>query len=493
MSTKRTSSAFMTSVILHIIIALVAGLYFLSQTQEFKNLIGVDILQPSNPPAPRERPRIVKPLIKPIIQERGPITEELVPAPKRGVTTFQQRPGIPVRATIEVTHKVIKVTTPIHPNVPAVVTSNAPVPRPAASVEFLASDAPGALEISAPVESGLRTTFGTTSRGIAGVSVQHTVGSAHIPGLSMVESVGAAREGELLADVTGKIRLGNVEVPPLPRGEPGGEVVGMGRDIRGVLRFARIRHNLSDWWADSSSLNALTKWLNERTKIKADMNVEGGAIRLTDANLQKSPLVFMTGHDPSIVRSHNLLGSQYGGGKLDNRLSPAEAAGLRRYLIESGGFLVFDDCGVNAPAQAMVRLFLAQMRYVMPEYQIERIPNDHEIYSNYYEMGGPPVGFDIFWWGTRPQRRNFLEGISVGDKLSVIVVRRDYMCAMESVSLPTRSVHYSPGVYRFMTNVAVYALTHGSIADHHNYIPPDKLANQLLPTTAPETARIQSR
>ena len=35
--------------------------------------------------------------------------------------------------------------------------------------------------------------------------------------------------------------------------------------------------------------------------------------------------------------------------------------------------MVFDDCGVNAPAQAMVRLFLAQMRYVMPEYQIERI------------------------------------------------------------------------------------------------------------------------
>ena len=152
----------------------------------------------------------------------------------------------------------------------------------------------------------------------------------------------------------------------------------------------------------------------------------------------------MTGHDPSIVRSHNFLGSQYGDGRLDNRLSPAESAGLRRYLIESGGLMVFDDCGVNAPAQAMVRLFLAQMRYVMPEYQIERIPNDHEIYSNYYEMGGPPVGFDIFWWGTRPQRRNFLEGISIGDKLTVIVVRHDYMCAMEAVSLPTRSVHYSP-------------------------------------------------
>lgn len=492
MSTKRTSSAFMTSLILHISIAVVAGLFFLSQTQEFKNLIGVDILRANNPPPPQVRPRIVKPPIQPTVRERGPVTEALVPAPKREVITSLLRPGVQSQATQDIAHQVIKIAAPIRPNVPTVATTRAPVQRPVASVEFLASDAPGALELSTPVATGLHTTSGATTRGIAGVSVQHTVGSARIPGLSMVENVGAAREAELLADVTAKIRLGNVEVPPLPRGEPGGEVVGMGRDIRGVLRFGRIRHNLSDWWADASSLNALTKWLNERTKIRADMNVEGGAIRLTDANLQKSPLVFMTGHDPSMARSHNLLGSQHSG-KLDNRLSAAEAAGLRRYLIESGGLMVFDDCGVNAPAQAMVRLFLAQMRYVMPEYQIERISNQHEVYNNYYELGGPPVGFDIFWWGTRPQRRNFLEGISVGDKLSVIVVRRDYMCAMESVSLPTRSVHYSPGVYRFMTNVAVYALTHGSIADHDNYIPSDKLAKQRLPTNVPEAARALSR
>ncbi len=493
MSTKRTSSAFVTSVVIHIIIALAAGLYLLSQTQEFKNLIEVDILQPSKPPTPPRPPHIVKPPIQSTVRQHSPVTEDLVPAAKRDIITSSLRSGVPPQAAQEITHQVIKIAAPIQPKVPTVATATAQAPRPVAQVESLTSDSPEALEFSAPVESSLRTPHGTTSRGFAGVSVQHTVGSPRIPGLSMVESVGAARESDLLADVTGKIRLGNVEVPPLPRGEPGGEIVGAGRDIRGVLRFTRIRHNLSDWWADSSSLNALTKWLNERTKIKADMNVEGGAIRLTDANLHKSPLVFMTGHDPSIVRSHNLLGSQYGGGRLGNRFTPTEAAGLRRYLIESGGLMVFDDCGVNAPAQAMVRLFLAQMRYVMPEHQIERIPNDHEIYSNYYEMGGPPVGFDIFWWGTRPQRRNFLEGISIGDKLSVIVVRRDYMCAMEAVSLPTRSVHYSPGVYRFMTNVVVYALTHGSIADHKNYIPPDTLAKRRLPTTAPETARVLSR
>ena len=108
----------------------------------------------------------------------------------------------------------------------------------------------------------------------------------------------------------------------------------------------------------------------------------------------------MTGHDPALTRSRNLLGKQYGGGKMDSRFTEAEAAGLRKYLVERGGFLVFDDCGVNAPAQAMVRLFIAQMRYVMPEYQIERIDNTHEIYDNFYTIGGPPVGFDIFWWCT---------------------------------------------------------------------------------------------
>ena len=304
----------------------------------------------------------------------------------------------------------------------------------------------------------------------------------------MVENVGAARDA--LGDVVENITLSSYVVPLLPKGEPGGRVIGKGRDIRGILRFARVRHDLSDWWTDASALNALTQWLNERTKIKTDMNVEGGAVKLNDANLFKTPLAFMTGHDPALVRSRKIFGWKHGTGRIDGSLSENEAAGMRRYLVEKGGLLVFDDCGVNAPAQAMVRLFLSQMRYVMPEYHIERISNNHEIYNNFYAMGGPPIGYDIFWWGTRPPKRNYLEGISVGEKLSVIVVRRDYMCAMETVSYPSRSVHYSPGVYRFMTNVVVYALTHGSISDYSGYVPESALIKKTLPKQAPAAAKV---
>jgi hypothetical protein len=309
------------------------------------------------------------------------------------------------------------------------------------------ADGSDALAYSAPVAPGGMGGGPKVGRSVDGFgSMTPTAQMVKPGGISLVQSIGAALDG--MSTMAEDITIGFEDVRPLPPGEPGGRVIGIGPDIRGVFRLVRVKHDLSDWWADSSSLNALAKWLNEKTQIKTDMNVEGGAVRLTDANLQKSPMLWMTGHDPSIVQSQGLLREGGGGQKLDTRLGEREAANLRKYLVQNQGMLVFDDCGVNAPSQAMIKIFMAQMRLVMPEYGIERLQNDHPVYRSFYELAGPPVGFDIFWRGTRPPKRNFLEGVSVGDKLVALMVRRDYMCAMEAVNLPTRSVNYSPGVYR---------------------------------------------
>ena len=488
MSAKKTSGALMTSLIVHGVAFFIAGIYLVTQTQQFKDLVGTDILQAKEPPKPQVRKPVIKPIVKPTVPTTNTVIVDQVDVQPRVTTAAVVRPtSVQPQTVLDFSNKVIKLRAPLNPNVPKVTNPNQPVPQVVTHADLPVSDAPGALAFSAPVAMAPSAAPANIGRGIGGI-VQVKVAFERPAGLAMVEHVGATRDA--LGDVVENITLGNVEVPPLPRGEPGGRVIGRGADIRGVFRFTRVRHSLSDWWADASSLNAWTKWMNERTKIKTDMNVEGGALKFTDANLHKAPLLFMTGHDPALTRSHNLMSRQYGGGKLDNRLSESEAASLRRYLVEKGGLLSFDDCGVNAPAQAMIRLFLAQMRFVMPEYQVTRISNDHEMYSNFYEMGGPPVGFDLWWWGTHPPKRNYLEGIEVGGKISVLVFRRDYMCAMESVSLPTRSVHYSPGVYRFMTNVAVYALTHGSISDYSGYVPEDTSANKKLPTSAPEAAKI---
>lgn len=298
-----------------------------------------------------------------------------------------------------------------------------------------------------------------------------------------------------MADMAGRALLGGMDFPPLPRGEPGGRVVGRGRDIRGVFRLVRVRHSLSDWWTDASALIGLAKWLNTKTKVKTDMNVEGGALALHDTGILKSPVLWMTGHDPSMARGMIASGQMDGspGGRFDNTLSELEAANMRRYLVDRRGLVVFDDCGMTrGPKTPMTELFLSQMRRVLPEHGVGRIPRDHALYRVYYELGGPPVGFDVFWWGTHAPKRNHLEGIMMDGKLAVIVVRRDYMCAMETVSMPTK--HYLPRaswpVMRWATNVVMYALTSGNISDYRDYVPSDLLAVEALPAKAPQSARI---
>ena len=316
-------------------------------------------------------------------------------------------------------------------------------------------------------------------RGVVETQIRVAQAPMSPTGLSMIKNISVADAG--LVKMALAISIGSkMIVKPLPRGEPGGRIVGRDKDIRGVFRLVRVHHDLSDWWADQSSLVALTEWLNTHTKIKTDMQVEGGALRLTDSKLSKAPLVFFTGHDPAMAKSYELTRD----GAFKNRLTEQERDGLRRYLIEDGGFVYFDDCGVNAPAEAFVRLTLAELRRALPEYTVDRIPNDHEIYNNYYDMGGPPLGHDIYWWGTHPPRRNFLEGITVADELRALICRRDYMCAMETLSIPSKTAHYSPGVYRFSTNVIVYALTHGGISDYSKYVPEDMPADRIS-TDAP--------
>ena len=518
------SRSWSISFAIHLGLASIVGGYLVTQSQPFKDLTGVEISQPANlPTKPQVRKPVIKPIQKPEVPIESAIIVEPVKAQPRTTNVAVVRTATVRWQTVSaISNQALKLNAPVNPNVPKVINPHAPVPQVVTHTDAPVSDASDALAWSSPVGTGtgknsehtgrgsgagknsehMGRRSGGDGRGISGGTVQVRITDVFesLPGLTMVEEVGTVRDA--LEPVVDGVRLGNLEVPPLPRGEPGGRVVGRGRDIRGVLRFTRVRHSLSDWWADASALNAFTKWLNEKTQIRTDMNVEGGALKFTDANLHKAPLLFMTGHDPALTRSKIPMGCQYGAGKLDNRLSQTEAAALRRYLVEKGGFLIFDDCGFNAVAQSMTHLFLSNMRHIMPEYHVGRIPNSHEIYHNFYQMGGPPIGFDIYHHGGslshfrvdgRPYHlpsRNFLEGIFIGDKLSVLVIHRDYMCAMEAVSSSSRPVHYSPGVYRFMTNVAIYALTHGKISDYSGYVPEDKLAQQRIPTRAPQAARI---
>ena len=501
------SRSWFISFAVHLCLAGIIGGYLVTQSQPFKDLMGVEILQPANKPP---KPQVRKPVIKPVQKPEAPIentviVEQVKVQPRATNAAVVRTATVQPRTVSAFSNQTLKLNTPINPNMPKVVDPHAPMSQVVTQTDIPVSDSPDALTLSSPVGTGagkngehMSLGIGGSGHGISGGTVQVRITDVFkLPaGLTMVKEVGAVQDA--LDGVVGGVMLGNLEVPPLPHGEPGGRIVGKGRDIRGVFRFTRLRHDLSDWWADASALNAFAKWLNEKTRIRTDMNVEGGALKLTDANVMKSPMLIMTGHDPALVANSERL-RQLDTRRKDSQFSQSEAVSLRRYLVEKQGFLIFDDCGFHAAARSMTHLFLSNMRHIMPEYQAARIPNSHEIYHNFYQMGGPPIGFDIYQPGRTIARfsphfslpsRNFLEGIFIGDKLSVLIIRRDYMCAMEAVSLPSRPTHYSPSVYRFMTNVAIYALTHGKISDYSGYVPEDKREQQRVPTRTPQATAI---
>ena len=80
------------------------------------------------------------------------------------------------------------------------------------------------------------------------------------------------------------------------------------------------------------------------------------------------------------------------------------------------------------------------------------------------------------FWGSENLGRGvvfpYISGISIGTRLAVIYSRKDYLCAIETVEIPSHTqlrYRYSREVYKFMTNVVVYAMKYGGITDRTDY------------------------
>ena len=254
----------------------------------------------------------------------------------------------------------------------------------------------------------------------------------------------------------------------IPKEKLGGILEGTGDEIRGIIRLIRLKHSLSDWWQDPTAIPSLIKWLETHTPIRADMDFAGGALRLTDPQILDAPLIIMTGHDKDITVSRQLAKD----GPLQTGFTPEERVALRKYILEKGGMLFFDDCGFNG---LFAHIVADELRQIFPEYPLEIVPHDHEIYSIHYHLPKPPTGGDVFWGNennAQPTQFRFQKGITIDDRLAVVYNRKDYMCAMETAEIESRTMlrlRRSTDVYRFMSNLLIYALKYGGNTDRTGY------------------------
>ena len=257
--------------------------------------------------------------------------------------------------------------------------------------------------------------------------------------------------------------------------ELGAVLEGTARQPSGHIRIVRLKHGLSDWWQDPTAIPSFAKWLDENTQLQVDMTYAGGSLPLTDDRILNAPMVIMTGHDKDIAVGRNLNKE----GPLATGLTRAERAQLRKYIIERGGMLFFDDCGFNGNFAALAQ---NELQRTFPEYPLRNIDHTHELYTVYYQLPRPPRGGDVFWgnlnkgdsggyFPTESQFR-FQKGITINRRLAVVFNRKDYLCSMETAEVGSRALlrmRRSDDVHRFMTNLLIYQMTYGGNTDRSGF------------------------
>lgn len=131
-----------------------------------------------------------------------------------------------------------------------------------------------------------------------------------------------------------------------------------------AITIARLHYQGGgDWYWGNSALPNLLTFLRDETGWPVDM--EEKRVKIEDEALFSYPFLFVTGHGTI-------------------KFTDDEKERLRQYLFNGGFLFMNDSYGMDKSIrQAVADLF--------PEYQLEEIPYDHEIYHCFYDFpNGPP-------------------------------------------------------------------------------------------------------
>ena len=147
----------------------------------------------------------------------------------------------------------------------------------------------GEIETKAEIVAKPREITLSSRSGKAGTGM--VTGSADAPGRGKGKTAGKGGLGATI-ESTGTADSASLEdsdfthLETVPDGELGAILSGEGKDISGHIRMIRLKHSLSDWWQDPTAIPSFIKWLQENTRIRADMKYKGGSLRLTEPDIQ---------------------------------------------------------------------------------------------------------------------------------------------------------------------------------------------------------------
>jgi len=198
--------------------------------------------------------------------------------------------------------------------------------------------------------------------------------------------------------------------------------------------FTRLSYESGDWEVDermpANVLNSLIEYTSLRVDIKERI------VPLSDPIMLTAPFCYLAGH--RLVQFNH-----------------EEKQNFKRY-VENGGFVFVDDCNHDIDGM-FARSFEQQMNDIFGENSLNKIPNDHALYSSFFKFEGPPrTSIELNGWGD-DLVHNYLKAIEVDGRIGVLYSNKDLGCEWDYDFRNKRWLKVDNT--RFAVNIVMYAMT----------------------------------
>lgn len=209
-------------------------------------------------------------------------------------------------------------------------------------------------------------------------------------------------------------------VPPLPRQE---------------FRWTSVQYEVGDWESGLGMVANLIDTIARYTVLP--VAPRGSIVPLGSRQIFEHPFVWFTGHFPLAF-------------------TETERENLREY-VDRGGFIVVDDHNHDIDGEFHKTALEEIARAFGPD-ALQEIPNDHELYSKFFEFdrGPPATTHELNGWGDNLLHRH-LFGVYRDERIGLLYSNKDYTSEWSFRPDTKRFIGVDPT--RFGVNLVVYALT----------------------------------
>ena len=198
--------------------------------------------------------------------------------------------------------------------------------------------------------------------------------------------------------------------------------------------FTRLSYESGDWDVDERMPANILNSLIEYTTLRVDPTEQ--VIALADPAMLTVPFCYLAGR--RLVQ-----------------LSHAERENFSRY-VNNGGFIFVDDCNHDIDGM-FARSFEHQMTELFGPDALQTIPNDHQIYSAFFEFDGPPnTSQELNGWGDDLVHK-YLKAIEINGRIAVLYSNKDLGCEWDYDFRNKRFMRLDNT--RFGVNIVIYSMT----------------------------------